>query len=377
MIRPRHRIQCRLGLGLLTPWLAAVPFGWSGETAAAAPLTQSGPAALIQLAGAPLEGGTLRGEARLPLERAAGGDTPVLSLRLAAAAGRPDAAAGVRLLLDTGASATMVTPQLAARLGLTTTALPPQAFALAGGGAGCAALEPRRARLPDLLLAGGDGSSGGQAGGPSGPGRDGLLLQGIEALVLPVAALPEGVDGVLGAPSLRRLPILIDPGRNRLILGASAPAAFRTGRAAAAAGGTRAASKAAGDEPATLRVPLRWAHGVPLLSLDSQAGPVQALADTGAEGLFLSPELAARLQPSGPAQQMRLVGVCGEQLVQRRRFRGLTLPGGAGDAAPEGIVTDNPVFAGLKVEAIAGQEWLRRRTQLWRLDLNPPQLLLR
>jgi hypothetical protein len=28
------------------------------------------------------------------------------------------------------------------------------------------------------------------------------------------------------------------------------------------------------------------------------------------------------------------------------------------------------------VEAIVGQEWLRHRRQLWRLDRSPPELLL-
>jgi hypothetical protein len=39
-------------------------------------------------------------------------------------------------------------------------------------------------------------------------------------------------------------------------------------------------------------------------------------------------------------------------------------------------VTDTPVFGGLGVEAIVGQEWLRHRRQLWRLDRSPPELQL-
>jgi hypothetical protein len=141
-------------------------------------------------------------------------------------------------------------------------------------------------------------------------------------------------------------------------------------------------------------VPLRWRQGVPLVGLKRDGARVDALADSGAEGLFLSPALAARLQPEGPAEPLKLVGVCGEQRVERRRFRGLDLPGAAAarpatgtgtatgtatataTATVEGIVTDNPVFAALGVEAIAGQEWLRQHRQLWRLDLEPPQLLL-
>jgi predicted aspartyl protease len=298
--------------------------------------------ALIQLAGRPLSGGTVQGEARLPLERAAGGDTPVLEFQVLGAA---NGNGRLRLLLDTGASSTMVTPELAQRLGLASAALPPAAFQLAGGGQGCAALAPRRTRLPDLRL---------------GANR-GLVLRGAEALVLPVAALPASVDGVLGAPTLRLLPFRIDPVAGQVVLG---PGALQPPPPRAA-----------------LRLALRWHRHVPLLQLASAAGPVAALADTGAEGLFLQPALAARLQPLDRGTPLRLVGFCGEQPVLRQRFLGLALPGlapppGQPNQGLEGIVTANPIFAQLGVGAIVGQELLRQQRQLWRLDRTPPQLLL-
>lgn len=308
-------------------------------------------AALIQLGGNPLDGGRVSGGARVPLERASGGDTPVLTFRSPAGV--------VRLLLDTGASSSMVTPALAARLALTSRPLPAEAFSLAGGGSACADLRPSRTRLPLLEL----------GGGRDGAGQ--LRLVGAEALLMPVGALPAGVDGVLGAPSLRRLPVRIDPLNLQVSLGT---AAFRV-------------DQVRGDQATRaprLRVPLRWHKGVPLLDLITVAGPVAALADTGAEGLFLSPTLAARLHPLGPARPLRLVGFCGEQPVQRRPFAGLALPGEAlpgewvGDPVVpvEGIVIENPIFAQLAVEAIVGQELLRRRPQFWRLDRDPPVLEL-
>lgn len=352
---------------------ATIPPAATAQPAAPVPADPNPLAALIQLKGEPLSGGRALGQAQRPLERAAGGDTPVLSFRTAMSPGRgAGGGASVRLLLDTGASSTMVTPELAARLGLASLPLPPEVFALAGGGAGCGDLAPRRTRLPDLVLRGSPPHT--------------LVLQGIDALVLPVAALPTGVDGVLGAPSLRLLPLLVDPGASSLILGPAAIGAF-----AAATGVPEAA--ATGSHT----VPLRWRSGVPLFRLASQppsrgqqsAAAVEALADSGAEGLFISPALAARLQPQGPSASLRLVGICGDQRVVRQRFRGLRLPaaaaaGGERNATDppagegiEAIVTANPIFAALGVEAIAGQEWLRQRTQLWRLDLDPPLLLLR
>jgi len=344
-----------------------VPLAPSALAASRLPLSRLAPGrstvrrggALILLRGRPLGGGRWRGSASLPLLRAEGGDTPVLELRpIASAAGAAPAAGAVppagtliRLLLDTGASTSLVTPALVRRLGLASQALPPGSLDLAGGGMDCSGLAPRRTRLPDLAIG---------AGGS-------LRLMGVEALVLPVPALPEGVDGVLGAPSLRQLAIRIDPDAQRLQLGEAA--------------------LASPPPAAARRVALRWRHGVPLLQLGAADSAVLALADTGAEGLFLAPSLAARLRPLGSPDSLRLVGFCGEQRVSRQRFQGL----GGGGATPrsgagawllppgksvEGIVTENPIFRQLGVEAIVGQELLRNHHQLWRLEGPSPALLL-
>ena len=361
--------------------------------------------ALIQLAGQPLSGGRSRGTVSLPLERAEGGHTPVLDFQVAGVGAAADSGADaaragpvplhrrqgarIRLLLDTGATSTMVTPELAERLALVRRPLPAGTFGLAGGGHGCADLNPQRTRLPELLLR--------EPAAPS--GTPALSLEGVEALVLPVAALPAGVDGVLGAPSLRLLPIRIDPSLGRIALGAAAldqlpfplsPSSSATPTARSSAPRDPQPIAAATPRSRPQRVPLRWHRGVPLLQLSTSVGPVQALADTGAEGLFLQRALAARLRPLGPAQPLRLVGFCGEQRVERRLYAGLGLgpgpgepvskPGspspGDGPAGVEGIVTDNPIFEQLGVEAILGQELLHRHRQLWRLDQARPELLL-
>lgn len=329
-------------------------------------------AALIQVRGQPLEGGTVTGGVELPLDRAAGGDTPVLSLR--------SSRGGLRLLLDTGATSTMVTPELVRRLGLASSALPPAAFALAGGGSGCGGLRPRRSRLPDLELF-------------ATPAAERLRLRGLEALVLPVAALPPGVDGVLGAPTLRRQPVWIDPVAGRLAFGA--PALRLAARATVAQGmlpSVRAQPLAAGRPVSAVNTPrfqvvqLRWHQGVPLLGLNTPVGVVPALADTGAEGLFLSRELGMRLPLLGRWRSLRLVGFCGEQSVEQNAVAGLSVIGdgrpqhGSASLVVDGpltvILTTNPIFQVLGVEAIVGQELLRQRRQLWRLDLDPPRLEL-
>jgi hypothetical protein len=134
---------------------------------------------------------------------------------------------------------------------------------------------------------------------------------------------------------------------------------------------------------------------VPLLSLITVAGRVEALADTGAEGLFLSPALAARLHPLNQAESLAMVGFCGTQPVRRQTFAGVAFappvsasPGQQDSRQPvaleplgleqprEVIITENPIFSQLGVAAIVGQELLRQRPQLWRLDLKEPRLEL-
>lgn len=322
------------GAELATPWMVLL---WL-----LLPAHLSASAALIQVRGTPLASGSVTGQVSVGLERAKDGDTPVLRLRT-------ERGALVAFLVDTGASSTLITPALTQRLGLSSQAVPPEAFALAGAGTDCAELQPRRARLPLLRL---DGRGGR------------LLISGSEALVLPVPGLPAGIDGVLGAPVLRQLPLWIDPAANQLSLGAAA---------------LRAADRQTKARP-RLELPLRWEKGVPLLVLWGARGPLPALADTGAEGLFVTPELAARLQPRGPTQPVRLSGFCGEQPASLVQLAGLRLepgPVGAGPFAPfAAIVTRNPVFAALGVEVILGQELLRNRLQLWQLDQNPPLLSL-
>ncbi|MEA5398513.1 retropepsin-like aspartic protease, partial [Synechococcus sp. BA-124 BA4] len=203
------------------------------QPAAASPVSMApcAAAALIQLGGPPLDSGRISGQVNVPLERASGGDTPVLSLR---SEGGP-----VRLLLDTGASTTLVSPELMRRLKLVGRPVDPKSFTLAGAGEGCPDLKPGRVKLPELMLA---------AGGER------LRLSGLEALVLPVAGLPPGIDGVLGAPQLRQQPLWIDPHGQRLSIGALALADAGRFRRSASAG--TAAS-----------LPLVWREGVPLLPL--------------------------------------------------------------------------------------------------------------
>jgi hypothetical protein len=130
-------------------------------------------------------------------------------------------------------------------------------------------------------------------------------------------------------------------------------------------------------------VTLTWRRRLPLLPLRIRPGAggstdtLPALADTGAEGLFMTPALAERLTPLQASQPARLVGVCGMQEVRRQPLFGVAIgTERPGWESVEAILLTNPVFALLDVEAIVGQELLRHHRQLWRLEANPPRLEL-
>jgi hypothetical protein len=329
---PPSLLACCLAL---TGWPVLAGVGGAEKTDARA---------LIQTRGTPLRAGMPRGGTRVVLERAEGGDTPVLSFR--------SPRGPVRLLLDTGAAASLVTPALVERLRLPRRPLAAEDFALAGGGLDCPTLRLASTTLPTLELSVAEG-------------QPGLRLEGAEALVIPGVPLPPGVDGVLGAPVLRQVPVLVDPLAQIVALGEPA---LRWRQTMA--------------RPSRV-VALTWRHGVPLLPLrirPASGGPpmtLHALADTGAEGLFLTASLAKRLTPLHPSQQARLAGVCGLQDVRRQSLFALAIGSeGVPNHSVEAIILANPVFRVLAVEAIAGQELLRHHRQLWRLDGLPPRLEL-
>ena len=309
-----------------------------------APALASAVAALIQVKGDPLRAGLLQGSASVPLERAVDGDTPVLTFSTAGVGSSGEPA---RFLVDTGASNTLVSPALVRRLALISAPIPPEEFGLVGAGKDCADLRPQRATLPTLRLSGGAGL---------------LEIRGAEALVLQTGGLPEGVDGVLGAPLLRQLPLWVDPQAGRLALGSPAVVA--------------AQRQAAVDPTPPAVVPLRWSAGVPLLPLTTSAGSVPALADTGAEGLFVTPVLGRRLTAGVAPSPVLISGFCGLQRAQRFSLPGFSLSPSLPAPAVEAIVTADPIFASVGAEAIVGQALLRHHRQLWRLDQQPPILQL-
>ena len=287
-------------------------------------------AALVQLQGAPPPQPVMEGSSRTVYTTPSDGDTPVLLLKTSG--GLP-----VRLLIDTGASRSMVSQELVQRLQLKTMALPSGNFALAGAGSDCPTDPPRQAMLPMLRL-----------------GE--LKIRELAVLVMPKLGVPPGTDGVLGASALRQLPLLIDPKQKQLrfdqqLTLQSAPAD-------------------------AVRIPLRWRDHVPLLHVSDQNGDeTSALLDTGAEAVFIGVSLAQRLSPQSPPSGVEIQGFCGSEFAIERTFSGLSV-GNLSLGKSPAIVTRNRILKDLNVEAIIGQPLLKKRRQLWLLNRPAPLVLL-
>ena len=287
-------------------------------------------AALVQLQGAPPPQPVMEGSSRTVYTTPSDGDTPVLLLKTGG--GLP-----VRLLIDTGASRSMVSQELVQRLQLKTKALPSGNFALAGAGSDCPTDPPRQAMLPMLRL-----------------GE--LKIRELAVLVMPKLGVPPGTDGVLGASALRQLPLLIDPKQKQLrfdqqLTLQSAPAD-------------------------AVRIPLRWRDHVPLLLVSDQNGDeTSALLDTGAEAVFIGVSLAQRLSPQSPPSGVEIQGFCGSEFAIERTFSGLSV-GNLSLGKSPAIVTRNRILKDLNVEAIIGQPLLKKRRQLWLLNRPAPLVLL-
>ena len=287
-------------------------------------------AALVQLQGAPPPQPVMEGSSRTVYTTPSDGDTPVLLLKTSG--GLP-----VRLLIDTGASRSMVSQAFVQRLKLKTKALPSGNFALAGAGSDCPTDPPRQAVLPMLRL-----------------GE--LKIRELAVLVMPKLGVPPGTDGVLGASALRQLPLLIDPKQKQLrfdqqLTPQSAPAD-------------------------AVRIPLRWRDHVPLLQVSDQNGDeTSALLDTGAEAVFIGVPLAQRLSPQSPPSGVEIQGFCGSEFAIERIFSGLSVANLKLEKSPA-IVTRNRILKDLNVEAIIGQPLLKKRRQLWLLNRPEPLVLL-
>jgi predicted aspartyl protease len=235
------------------------------------------------------------------------------------------------LLVDTGASTTLLSKALAAKLDLSGQLIPGEQLVSAAAGNNCQSMDAMLHRLPTLMI--------GQT-----------IVRELRGLAYTHAELPREIDGVLGMNFLSAFDLGIDPRQRILQLATPTPLP---------------------PEFKAMAVPIKRRQGVMLTQVFiNNQGPFTMLLDTGADSLFISRRVVAAAQlEKQPTQAVQVLGFCGLEDAQRIQLPPLRL----GPHTVENlhaIVLTSSVIDQLQVDGVLGQRVLEQFNQYWRF---PPQ----
>lgn len=232
-----------------------------------------------------------------------------------------------RFLIDTGASTTMIAPEIAQKLQLSGQAIPGERLSSAVAGNECATMNAMLHALPTLRL------------GP-------VTIQGASGLRFEKTVMPDGLAGVVGMDILNRFDLNIAPQAQTLSL--LPPTLLPASKVTAA-------------------IPLQRKLGVFLAKLTlNHQGPFTMLLDTAADSTFISQPLARRLQLNPQTfKPMQILGFCGLEPAQRSQLTSVKLQQHE-QKNIEVIISTSAVLKQLGIDGILGQNFLSRYQQHWR-----------
>lgn len=230
-------------------------------------------------------------------------------------------------LIDTGASTTLLSKDLIARLRLQGQAIAGDRLSSAVAGKDCPTMDAHLHRLPPLAI----GS---------------LQVKNLQGLTFVNTQIPHGLSGVLGMNLLSGFDLKVHPPTRQLSL--TPPTSLPTQQRSQA-----------------LRLQNRLGVMVAQLQVN-QRGPFTFLLDTGAESTFISPEVAGATRVNQlPRQAVQVRGFCGLEPAYRVSTPSLQV-GGHQLQNVDTIVLDSSVIRTLKVDGILGQNVFRQFSQHWR-----------
>jgi predicted aspartyl protease len=284
--------------------------------------------AIIRLAHTKLPPPTTTGTGRLSLEPLKDGIAWTIDIKIG------DRLA--KVLLDTGASLSMVSPDLTQSLGLTGKELPPEEIRYAVAGDGCQKMNASIYQLPVIKL--------GTA-----------KATGLQALQLSQAIIPENLAGILGMDLLSHFNFQIDPVRKELLLSPTSEPPKRDRNQA---------------------IPLVMQDGVALVQVKiNRDSPFLFLIDTGAESTFISPEVAAKLKLSPDSMKpIQVQGFCGLESASYTSLAEVTVGDRALKNIESVVLQNTAVLDSLKVDGILGQNFLNSFHQSWYFDHSSGQI---
>lgn len=241
-----------------------------------------------------------------------------------------------KVLLDTGASLSMVSPDLTQSLGLTGKELPPEETRYAVAGDECQEMKAFIYQLPVIAL--------GTA-----------KATGLQTLQLSQAIIPENLAGILGMDLLNHFNFQIDPIRKELLLSTVSDLPKRDRDQA---------------------IPLVMQDGVALVQVKINGdSPFVFLIDTGAESTFISPQIAAKLKLSPDSMKpIQVQGFCGLEAASYTSLAEVQVGDRVLKNIESVVLKNTAVLESLKVDGILGQNFLNGFHQSWYFDHSSDQI---
>jgi predicted aspartyl protease len=274
--------------------------------------------AIVQLQGLNVPPPRTQGSAILPLQQVP--NTKIFTV--------PVTVGGYQqqFLFDTGASTSLVAPEIVQQLQLQGTPVPKEQLGIAVAGDDCPDLSATLHTLPPLSM-------------------QGVQVQGLRALKFNSTVIPKQLAGVLGMDTLRFFDLQLHPQQQSLQLrpASSLPA-----------------------EWIPHAVPLTEKLGVMLAQVEVNGqGPFTFLLDTGAGSTFISPEVARRAQVAA-MQPNQILGFCGLEAADRSRLSAVKIHTHQQDNLDAIILSSSSILSVLGVDGILGQNFLNQYQQYWR-----------
>ncbi len=309
-----------------------LPLGlWPGRLTLAQPVTSDAPPspqvraenviqAIVQLQGLKVPPPQIQGSTVLPLQPLA--RTRVYTVPVSVGRYRG------RFLLDTGASTSIVSPEMVQQLKLVGKTIPKDRLGLAVAGDDCPNLQASLFQLPQLSM------------------QD-VQVQRLSTLNFSSTVIPEELSGVLGMDTLKFFDLNLHPQQKALHLRPATPLP-------------------SGWRPYV--VPLQEKLGVMLAQVKvNDQGPFTFLLDTGADSTFISPEVAQKANLDASLHRpIQIRGFCGLEDAQRNRLTSVKLHTYQQVNLETIILSSSSILSTLGVDGILGQNFLNHYQQYWR-----------
>jgi len=279
--------------------------------------------AIVRLKDLELPRPQVSGAETLPLYLLSGGLLWTLDFQVGTVSGR--------FLVDTGAATTMVGSPLIQKLGLHGTSISRDRLDYAVAGNSCPNFQAILHRLPTLK-------------------NKSINIDNLSVLELANTAIPNDISGVLGMDLLSNFDVIIDPTQHNIQL--LPPSELPT-------------------KENNNAIHLQGKLGVMLAQVEINGkGPFTFLLDTGAESIFMSPQVAQKLAIA-PSQMkdINVEGFCGLESAKTTQLAEVKLGDKKLDKL-EAIILDSSILKLLEIDGILGQNFLNKFKQHWRFEQN-------